>query len=64
MRIRVDPGVCDGHAECTLAAPALFALHAGDTVVTVLVAEPGEELRASALAAADGCPARAITVED
>jgi ferredoxin len=60
----LDTGACDGHAECTLAAPELFELRDGDDIVTVRVPEPGEEFRTQALEAVDACPVRAITIAD
>ena len=48
MKLIVDLDVCAAHGDCVVAAPELFDLGEDDDVVTVLDAEPGEELRAKA----------------
>lgn len=62
MRVVVDSKTCEGNAVCVKAAPEVFRLR-DDDVAEVLVAEPGEELRAKVEAAVRGCPRRAIRLE-
>lgn len=74
IRVRVDPDLCIGSANCAAAAPDHFRLNenAIATVVErgsaegqferVLTVEESEKM--ALLDAADGCPTRAISVED
>ena len=64
MKITVDLDVCEAHGECVAAAPEIFDLGDDDDVVTVLQAEPDEDLREEALAAQKSCPVDAIRIED
>jgi ferredoxin len=64
MKLILDTGLCEAHGDCVLAAPALFDLGEDDDVVTLLNAEPGEDLRAQAEAAVQACPVSAIRIED
>lgn len=63
MRITIDPGKCIASGACRLAAPQLFGQDE-DGVVTLLVAEPPPEHHEAARAAARGCPAAVITIEE
>src|SRR5580698_9037022 len=56
MRVTVDFDACAAHGDCVAAAPDIFDLGDDDDVVRILMPEPPEELRASALTAADACP--------
>jgi ferredoxin len=74
VRVRVDPDLCIGAANCAAAASDYFRLNekAISTVVEpgsaeglcerVLTVEEGQKM--ALLDAADSCPTRAITVED
>lgn len=64
MKVIVDLDVCEAHGDCVIAAPEIFDLGDDDDVVTVLQAEPPEELRAKAELAVTNCPVAAITLED
>ena len=64
MKVIVDMDACEAHGDCVIAAPEIFDLGDDDDVVTVLNAEPGEELRAKAELAVANCPVAAITLED
>jgi ferredoxin len=64
MKVIVNLALCDGHGTCVDACPEVFALSDDDDVVTVLDAEPGEELRESVDRAARLCPKAAITLDD
>lgn len=63
MRITTQPAKCIASGACRLAAPQVFGQDE-DGVVTVLLADPPDELKASARAAAIGCPAAVITIEE
>ena len=64
MKVIVDLDVCEAHGDCVLAAPEIFDLGDDDDVVTVVQAEPPEDLRQKADLAAANCPVAAITIED
>jgi ferredoxin len=61
MKIEVNTALCSGHARCNATAPDVYPLDDGGyCALTVL--EVGPELAAAALAGAEACPERAITV--
>jgi sterol 14-demethylase len=64
VRVRVDLGLCQGHAVCVSEAPEVFRLNAQQTAVEVRQADVPAALRDRVSAAAKHCPTRAITVED
>ena len=64
MKVIVDHLRCDAHGLCAEACPEVFALSDDDDLVTVLVNEPDESLRASLDRAVLMCPKAAITIED
>lgn len=57
-RAEVDEYSCSGHGDCVLAAPAVFRLE--DEVAEVIADGP----EALVIAAAEACPAAAISVFD
>ena len=61
MKIVVDYDLCEANALCMEAAPEVFRVEEDDTL-TILIEEPGEELRAKVEEAARLCPRQAITV--
>jgi ferredoxin len=61
MRIQVDRDLCEGNAVCMKMAPEVFAV-GDDDQVKVLIAQPGEELRAKVEAAVRRCPRQALTL--
>ncbi len=63
-RVRVDLGLCQGHAVCVSEAPELFRLNAQQTAVDVLQAAVPTALRAKVAAAVKHCPTHALTIED
>jgi ferredoxin len=63
MKVIVDFDACAAHGDCVVAAPEIFELGDDDEVVTLLIEEPGEELRGKAQAAVDACPMAAIRIE-
>jgi ferredoxin len=56
-RIEIDRSACSAHGDCVAVAPSIFALE--DTAV--VIGDGPDEL---ALAAAESCPALAISVLD
>ena len=56
-RIEIDESACSAHGDCVAIAPQIFALE--DTAV--VIGDGPDEL---ILAAAEACPALAITVID
>jgi len=63
MKIVVDYDLCEANALCMESAPEVFRVEEDDTL-TVLIEEPGEELRAKVEEAARLCPRQAITVAE
>lgn len=67
MRVKIDTDLCQGHSVCLAECPEVFDVveqEDGYPVVTLLIEEPGEELRDKVMNAAQYCPNRVITVED
>jgi sterol 14-demethylase len=64
VRVRVDLGLCQGHAVCMSEAPEVFRLNANGTAVEVLQSEAPEALREQLAAAIKHCPTHALTIED
>ncbi|UNZ22233.1 ferredoxin [Streptomyces sp. 891-h] len=62
MRVAADEEVCCGAGQCVLEAPEVFAQREEDGIVRLLDPAPPLHLRAQVEAAADLCPARALTV--
>ena len=63
MKIVVDYDLCEANALCMEAAPEVFRVEEDDTL-TILLAEPGEELRSKVEEAARLCPRQAILVTE
>ena len=63
MRIVVDFDACAAHGDCVVEAPEIFDIGDDDEIVTVLIEEPDENLRARAQRAVDACPMAAIRIE-
>jgi len=62
MKIVIDWGLCQGHANCTGDAPDVFAVDENGKL-TVLIAEPPEEMRGQVELAVRYCPTGAIRIE-
>ena len=61
MKVVVDRDLCQGHASCEGEAPELFSVSKkGD--LTILQAEPPEELRRAAELAVKYCPTHALSI--
>ncbi|MFJ9390466.1 ferredoxin [Nocardioides sp. NPDC101246] len=63
MKINVDTHLCEVHGDCVVAAPDVFDIGEDDDVVQLLLADPGEEHRATVTQAARMCPVSAILIE-
>jgi ferredoxin len=63
MKVVVDFDACAAHGDCVVEAPEIFDIGEDDEVVTLLLEEPGDELREKAQRAADACPMAAIRIE-
>jgi ferredoxin len=63
MRVVVDRDRCEGYGRCAETAPEVFELR-DDGQSHVLLAHPGEELRARVERAARRCPRQAITLAE
>ena len=63
MKVAADYDLCQGHAECTVEAPEVFAL--GDNAqVAILDASPPDALADKVRAAVRYCPTHALTIEE
>ncbi|MEO3803540.1 ferredoxin [Nonomuraea sp. B1E8] len=61
MRVRVDMTLCQTHAQCVFAAPAVFALNDDDELV--YDATPADALWPAIEEAARACPVQAIFLD-
>ena len=61
MKVIVDADRCEGYGRCVEVAPEVFALN-DDGMSTVILAEPGEELRPRVEQAVRLCPRQAIAI--
>jgi ferredoxin len=62
LKVRVDPGLCQGHAICYMTSPELFRLRDEDGTSYVESEDVPPGLESAAQLGADSCPERAITV--
>jgi ferredoxin len=62
MKIVIDWGLCQGHANCTGDAPEVFSVD-DNGKLTVLISEPPEEMRNQVELAVRYCPTGAIRIE-
>jgi ferredoxin len=63
MKVVVDRDLCEGHARCVEAAPAVFEIDADDEM-HVIDENPGEEQREAVEAAVANCPRQALSVHE
>jgi ferredoxin len=63
VKVIRDANRCELHGECLLAAPDVFEIEDDNDVVTVVNAEPGEELRGAVEQAVMMCPTTALRLE-
>jgi ferredoxin len=62
IRVRVDPELCQGHAQCNSLLPKAFELD-DDGTASVVIEQVPPPLIASVTEAADRCPTGAIFLE-
>jgi ferredoxin len=62
MKVLIDWGLCQGHANCTGDAPEVFEID-DDGNLKVLLEEPPEALRPKLELAVRYCPTGAIRIE-
>jgi ferredoxin len=63
MRIVIDYDRCEGHGRCVELAPQVFAFN-DDGQATLLLDDPGEELRPGVERAVALCPRQALALLD
>lgn len=63
MKVIVDRDLCEGHARCVEAAPAVFEI-GDDDEMHVLDENPGEEQRPAVETAVVNCPRQALSLQD
>lgn len=64
MKVDVDEDKCCGAGQCVLLAPEVFDQRDEDGIVTLLDAEPPEQLHATVREAASVCPTAAIGLNE
>lgn len=64
MKVILESKQCELHGECVMAAPEVFDIEDDKDVVTVLNAEPGDELRDAVERAVTMCPTAALRLEE
>ena len=63
MKAKIDMSLCEGHAKCMEAAPAVFEVR-DDDLSHLLVDEIPEAERERVMRAVRTCPRAAISVEE
>ena len=63
MKAKIDTTLCEGHAKCMEAAPAVFEVR-DDDLSHLLVDEIPEAERERVMRAVRTCPRAAITITD
>jgi ferredoxin len=63
LRVRVDPGLCQGHNRCRSLAPELFDVDDYGQAFAINDGVVPPELEAKARLAVANCPEMAITIE-
>jgi ferredoxin len=63
MKVVVDRDLCEGHARCVEAAPAVFEI-GGDDEMNILNENPGDDQRQAVEAAVADCPRQALSLQD
>jgi ferredoxin len=63
MQVRVDVGLCEGHAQCVSAAPDVFDIGDSDEYAQVVQGSPPEHMRGEVELARNLCPTKAVIVE-
>ena len=63
MKVVVDRDLCEGHARCVEAAPAVFEIDDNDEM-HVIDENPGAEQRQAVEAAVANCPRQALSLHE
>ncbi len=63
MKVVVDRDLCEGHARCVEAAPAVFEI-GDDDEMNILNENPGDDQRQAVEAAVANCPRQALSLQD
>ena len=63
MKLVVDRDLCEGHARCVEAAPAVFEID-DDDAMHIIDENPGEDQRRGVEAAVANCPRQALSLRD
>lgn len=63
MKVIRDAMRCELHGECVMAAPEVFEIEDDKDAVTVINADPSEELRKAVEQAVMMCPTSALRLE-
>ena len=63
MKVVVDRDLCEGHARCVEAAPAVFEICDDDSMY-ILDENPGEDQRLGVETAVANCPRQALSLQD
>jgi ferredoxin len=64
MRVTADRKKCCSSGMCVATAPDVFAQRESDGLVTVLIEQPPEALRAQVRRAVETCPVGAVAIEE
>lgn len=60
MKVRVDPGLCQGHTICSMVAPEVFTLDDEDGHASAIEGDVPSTAEAKTEEAVRSCPERAI----
>jgi len=63
MKVTVDRDLCEAHARCVEAAPAVFEID-DDDEMHILKGNPGEDQRRAVETAVANCPRQALSLQD
>lgn len=64
IQVRIDTGLCEGHAQCVRAAPQVFDIADSDEQARVLVPNPPDDVRADVESARNLCPTNAVLIDE
>ncbi len=62
MKVKVDRGLCQGHAVCMSEAPEIFRVDERNGELTLLQEQPPEVLRSKLALAVQYCPTHALSI--
>ena len=63
MKVIADRDLCEGHARCVEAAPAVFEID-DDDEMHIIDENPGEDQRRGVEAAVANCPRQALSLRE